>query len=181
LYYSGGLILDRAASTSLFIAQNGSNQVTLDSSGNLGIGTSSPDIFGRFYTRSVGISSSGSTILQINGSSYGGIDLGAASIRTGSITGSANDIQMGSITSIPLLFVTNGSERMRVDSSGNLLIGNTNGTEKLTVTGNIRASGVYVGNGSTGSYTKGFGAIQTSSSTPATPSGGAAGDHFYYY
>jgi hypothetical protein len=38
LYYSGGLILDRAASTSLFIAQNGSNQVTLDSSGNLGIG-----------------------------------------------------------------------------------------------------------------------------------------------
>jgi len=99
--------------------------MTLDASGNLGVGTTTPDIFGRFYTRSIGFSSSGSTVLQINGSSYGGIDFGAAGTRTGAITGSAADIQIGSITAIPLLMVTNGSERARITSAGDLLVGLT--------------------------------------------------------
>ena len=38
LYYSGGLILDRVASSSLLFQQNSSTQAALDSSGNLGLG-----------------------------------------------------------------------------------------------------------------------------------------------
>lgn len=96
-----------------------------DTSGNLGIGTSSPDIFGRFYTRSVGISSSGTTALQINGTSYGAIDLGANGTRTSSYTASAADVQIGSVTSIPLILYTAGAERMRITSGGYQLMGTT--------------------------------------------------------
>jgi hypothetical protein len=72
------------------------------------------------------------------------------------------------------------SERMRITSGGEVLIGNTNGTEKLTVTGNIRASGVYVGNGSTGDWNKGFGGIKLTTTT-STPTGGQSGDFVFIY
>jgi hypothetical protein len=38
LYYSGGLVIDRAAATNLIFALNGSTQAVLDASGNLGLG-----------------------------------------------------------------------------------------------------------------------------------------------
>ena len=99
--------------------------MTLDASGNLGVGTTSPDIFGRFYTRSVGFSSSGTTALQVNGSTYGTVDVGAGGTRTGNFVGSSTEVQLGTVTSIPLLLVTNGSERARIDSSGAIVFGKT--------------------------------------------------------
>jgi len=68
------------------------------------------------------------------------------------------------------------TQAMTLTSGGNLLIGNTNGTEKLTVTGKIKASDVLLGNNGT----KGYGAITTTTST-STPTGGSSGDHYYIY
>ena len=100
--------------------------MTLDASGNLGVGTTTPDIFGRFYTRSVGISSSGTTALEINGTSYGTIDLGAGGVRTASLTGSSTEATLGTNTAIPLVFSTNNGEKARITSGGDFLISTTN-------------------------------------------------------
>jgi hypothetical protein len=48
----------------------------------------------------------------------------------------------GSGTFLPMTFYTNGAERLRIDTSGNLLVGTTSATGKFTVSGNASASRV---------------------------------------
>jgi hypothetical protein len=88
----------------------------------LAVGTVTPDIFGRFYTRSIGFDSSGTTALQINGTSYSGIDLGAAGVRTFGITASGTDANISTVTNIPMLFGINNTEAMRLNSTANLVL-----------------------------------------------------------
>jgi hypothetical protein len=110
-----GLILT-ASSTSI----DGAQDVVIDSSGNVGIGTSSPD-----------------TKLTVSG----GDIKATGSLRNQMLvierTDAANDyewqIQGGSSSDLPYLsFVDNkggaAAERMRIDSSGNLLVGTTDTT-----------------------------------------------------
>ena len=78
--------------------------------GNVGIGTSSPNSYG------------GQTALTINGSSYSRVDFNTGGTKRTSIysEGSSN-----------LIFETANTERMRIDSSGNLLVGTTNATGRI--------------------------------------------------
>jgi hypothetical protein len=158
----------------------GTNErMRIDSSGNVGIGVSSTT-----FRLDVQGSSSGylEAIRFKNTNSAGYLTtswtVGSAEATIRYAPGSFFKIgpDSGDTTS-PIVFATNnGTERMRIDSSGNLLIGNTNGTEKLTVTGKIKASDVLLGNNGT----KGYGAITTTTST-STPTGGSSGDHYYIY
>ena len=107
------------------------------SSGDVGIFTSTPDVFGRFYTKTVGMTSNGTTALQINGTTYGAIDLGAGGTRTAGINASATEMQIGSITAIPVYINAGGGTKMYVYSSGGI---STDSTDPGA--GNVR-----VGNG----------------------------------
>jgi len=114
-----------------------------DASGNVGVGTSNPNFAGA------------STMLSVNGSSTGGFgtkvaDSGAMYLISSSTYSSIIDIR-----SQPLIFGTNNAERMRIDSSGNLLVGYTtsNGSYKLQVNSQIFATSAVIAT-SDGRYKK---------------------------
>jgi hypothetical protein len=96
-----------------------STAITIDSSENVGIGTTSPASLGSNIT-TVEITG-GSTIRQ------GGVYLSNSDKSVKSyIYGSNTATNIGTETNIPLVLLTNNSERMRIDSSGRVLIGTTN-------------------------------------------------------
>jgi hypothetical protein len=86
----------------------------IDSSGNVGIGTSSPVALGAGYGT-----------LTINGSTQGDIQLQANGTSNGFMYGNASDSGAGTLTNTPFKLFTNSTEQMRIDSSGNLLVGTT--------------------------------------------------------
>jgi hypothetical protein len=126
--------------------------MTLDASGNLGVGSTSPNIGG--LTRAL-------TINTPTGGNYSGVELaGAGTLSARFITNNAAGTYIGSQVSIPLVFETNATERARIDSSGNLLVGgttttniNTNGGfAALFASGQAYTSTGHVSGTGSGSY-----------------------------
>jgi hypothetical protein len=116
----------------------------IDSSGNVGIGTASPASFG-----------AGSQGLTINGTgNFQNIswNVNGTSVATAYTNGTSGFL-LGTENSSPLQFQTAGVERMRIDSSGNLLLGSTSATG----TGALRGS--YGTGGITTNFAAGDGAL----------------------
>jgi Collagen triple helix repeat (20 copies) len=94
--------------------------LTLDTSGNLGIGTATALA-----------TASGRGNVTINGSSNSILVLGNGGAISGYVFGDANSLGFSAgsgANSRVMTFDTNGTERMRLDSSGNLLVGTTSTT-----------------------------------------------------
>ena len=126
----GGVSLSPASSISSDVTVNvpvtgvdGGTLVCSDSSGNVGIGTSSPV-----------------TKLQVKTQTDANIGFQNSSYATGGIK--LNVFNDAASANVPLdinaqtiQFGAGGSERMRIDSSGNLCIGTTTSTSKISING----------------------------------------------
>ena len=132
------------AADTIAFAEGGAEVIRIDSSGNLGIGTSSP-------ARKLNVAvaySSGTIVPSIKIATVGGYDIGSGTgIDFGQDQGTYSTWVTGRIASPrtgdnwggSLTFLTNDNsaeaalvERMRIDSSGNLGIGTTTGSARFT-------------------------------------------------
>jgi hypothetical protein len=100
--------------------------MTLDASGNLGIGTSSPNIGG--VNKAITVNSATST-----NCSY---ELSVNNVLQGSLfTGiSTSSVALYTVANGPLLFGTNNTERARITSGGALLVGTTSEDTSARIT-----------------------------------------------
>ena len=125
------------AANSVGVSTGGTQRLVIDSSGNVGIGTSSP-------TDNLTIQSSGAskglTVNYPSGASQITLTANAASQAVLAF-GDSSDTDIGKISydnsSNAFRFFTNTSEKLRIDSSGNVGIGTTHADFKLDVGGPI--------------------------------------------
>jgi hypothetical protein len=132
-------------STTLGLSTNGTNAMYIDASQNVGIGTSSPG------ARLQVTDGSFNQLYLLSSTTVSGIRFGNTAYTNGYIyyDNGAN-----------LTFQTNGAERMRIDPSGNLLVGTTSANGKMSVTGTNVA--IYATQSTAVGYTTVFNALNNS-------------------
>ena len=113
-------------------ADNNLDSIVADSSGNVGIGTDSP-------TYKLESSGSSNTLKLVNGSTYDLRFVDQNSLTNVYSYGS-QDLSINTRYANNILFKTSDSERMRIDSSGNLLVSKTS-TDIGTVGVEVQADG----------------------------------------
>ena len=91
-----------------------STAITIDSSGDVGIGTSS-----------IQNQASGRSVLQLENSSNNLLNFYVSGSRAGYLYSSLSTTNLFSVPNVPLTFGTNNTERMRIDENGSLGIGTT--------------------------------------------------------
>lgn len=107
--------------------------MTLDASGNLGVGATSPTSLGSGYKS-----------IDVRGANGGGLVIGTTTpTDIGFLYGNTTGLILQAAGStLPIIFNTNSGERMRLDASGKLGIGTTAPVDTLTVIGGNIANAI---------------------------------------
>jgi hypothetical protein len=138
--YAANDLLLHTDNNPIVFRPNGTEAVRIDSSGNVGIGTSSP-------SRRLHVKNTGDSFVATFEGATNSYTSWVNTSGTAGYIGSANGLGSGGVGDLAvrseasLIFLTNaGSERMRIDSSGNLLVGQTTASSN-TVGTSLRPDG----------------------------------------
>jgi len=144
MYGNGGtaVALGTANSVPLFFTTGSTERMRIDSSGNVGIGTSSPSQKLHVNNGNILVGTAGSNAVLY-------LDSTATYVRRNSSDGS---LVLNNQAASNTIFTTNASETMRIDSSGNVGIGTAspNFRLQLNVTPASTANYLQITNGTTG-------------------------------
>ena len=174
-YLQGRINYDFTSNFMSFLTNGVNERMRIDSSGNVGIGVSSPgvklDVFGNASRFKAGAAadcimyldtSATSNAAYLNFGQNGSVNLAYVGLGGSAYPylGGNNALNVWNATaSGPVVFATNNAERARIDSSGNLLVNSTatyNSAKLTSVTPNAStnaAAAFYVsGNGTSTSY-----------------------------
>jgi Chaperone of endosialidase len=170
---------DAGSGNALTLQSNSTTGLYIDTSQNVGIGTTSPGF-------TLDVQSANGTVINVLSSANGGGNMKMASNNVSTpVTGyiganafSNNVFSMGvssATPTIPLAFFTNSTERMRIDSSGNVGIGTSSPNAKLNVSTASATNGIGIridNSGSTGAGIQMFNGYDDFEITMPTTTGG---------
>ena len=124
-----GQILYNHSSNYMRFQTDASERMRIDSSGNVGIGTTTPNAYSGYNTLTLNGTTSGEVDIEANGTLVGQI-YGASGVFSVDARGASTDLR----------FRTNTTERLRIDSSGRVGIGETSMDGLLVIKGDSNAS-----------------------------------------
>ena len=110
------------AADTIAFTEGGTESMRIDSSGNVGIGTSSPTT--QLEIKSAAFTDSQITLDNTSSNTTSRVLFKAAGTEYGRVAGDATQVTLQA-GNIPMVFRVNSAERMRIDSSGHVIVGYT--------------------------------------------------------